>query len=345
MYNINFKNMKLRNLLTPLFFVCNIITLMGQTSDEIALQKFKDALLFINNGEMARGRLFIKEAIDIDSKDMRFPYELAYSYYVEEDFSTTIRILENWIDKGSANHAQFYQLLGNCYALQGNCEEAFAAFAAGLAKFPDSGPLYLEKGNMERNRGHLAKALSNYEKGIEVEPQFSLNYFRAAEMCMAKGKHAKALVYAETYINLDTESSRAATASRILYEIYSKQLKNDADTNFFGSKGHYYGGKISFEQLCTVDLKEAIKKYNQLDLASLDAIRTTFIKKYFEKGHNVTHPEPFFDYQKKILDAGHIQAYNYWILAPNDIEAFNKWKSDHKQQWSDFVGWIGFDPL
>jgi hypothetical protein len=47
-----------------------------------------------------------------------------------------------------------------------------------------------------------------------------------------------------------------------------------------------------------------------------------------------------FDYQKKVKEAGHMEAYNYWILMKGDEEGFIKWHDADKSKWDDFVDWF-----
>lgn len=326
----------LKKSVTLLLMGC-FCTLMGQNHAELATMKFNDALLFMNNGEMFRGRSLLVEAILMDVREGHYSYDLALSYYVEEDFRTAVGILENRISNENGAAVEFYLLLGSCHLLQGNTEGAATAYEAGLKRYPDSGVLFLEQGNLQRGIGHIAKALSSYEKGIEADPDFALNYFRAAQLCMGMEKYARAMVYAETFINLEPEDQRSATAARLLQEVYGRYLQGNGE--------RYYGGKVSFEKLVAIDLGNSARKAQHLDLESLSRIRTAFIRGYYGQGHDTMAPEPLLDYQKKALDAGHMEAYNYWLLSPLDPEAFRAWKSGHAQEWASFEEWIGREQL
>lgn len=41
-------------------------------------------------------------------------------------------------------------------------------------------------------------------------------------------------------------------------------------------------------------------------------------------GHDKEYPNILFSFQKQVKDAGHIEAYNHWILMKGDEEAFQK---------------------
>ncbi len=42
---------------------------------------------------------------------------------------------------------------------------------------------------------------------------------------------------------------------------------------------------------------------------------------------------------KEILDAGHYEAYNHWLLLKGDEDAFSKWQSANEDKWDKFVEW------
>ncbi len=39
------------------------------------------------------------------------------------------------------------------------------------------------------------------------------------------------------------------------------------------------------------------------------------------------YPNALFQYQDKILKAGHLEAYNHWILMKGDEDAFDQWNA------------------
>jgi len=326
-----------------LLLISSFCTVVAQTDAETAELKFNDALLFMGNGEMARGRSLLREAIAIDGTEGCYPYELALSYYVEEDFRAAARILEDRISRNGTAGVEFYLLLGNCRAMQGDTEGAAGAYDDGLKGYPQSGALFLEKGNLQRGGGHLARALTNYESGIEAEPRFAMNYFRAAQACLAMGKDARAMVYAETFINLEHGDPRSATAARLLQDIYGRYVEHGRGAKSGADNGQYYGGKVSFERLVAIDMGGSARKAHRLGLGQLSEIRTRFVRDYYAKGHNTVHREPLFDYLKEVLDAGHMEAYNHWLLSPIDPQEFKLWKSHHPQEWAAFSDWIGLE--
>jgi len=73
---------------------------------------------------------------------------------------------------------------------------------------------------------------------------------------------------------------------------------------------------------------------------SLNRIRTRFLEFYFKQGFNKTYPNVLFDYQQKVKDGGHLDAYNTWLLQMGDEEGFEKWRTDNENKWDNFIKWF-----
>ena len=44
-------------------------------------------------------------------------------------------------------------------------------------------------------------------------------------------------------------------------------------------------------------------------------------------------------------DAGHMEAYNYWILMKGDNYEFMNWQLADKDKWEAFIEWFSANPL
>jgi hypothetical protein len=83
----------------------------------------------------------------------------------------------------------------------------------------------------------------------------------------------------------------------------------------------------------------------EINLASLDRIRTNFIDYYYQRDMDKKCPNVLFSYQKKIKDAGFMEAYNYWLLSMGDQEEFKKWYNSNEKKFRDFVAWFKKNPI
>lgn len=328
----------------------------GQTNQEKALEKGLAAIKFMDDGKFDKSIELLEEAQKLDPDRYDYPYELAYANYEKENYKGAIIILEKIIDHKDVTE-RLFQLLGNSYDVLGKSEKAFEAYDFGLKKFPNSGMIYLEKGNVYWNKKEYGKALPFYEKGIQVDPTFSSNYYRITRIYCGSSEEVWGMIYGEIFMNLERNTKKTAEISKLLYDTYKNEIKFSSDTTF----------SVSFSKNATInvsDLKEPSKiklpfgigvyeptlmfsmlSEKAININSLNNIRSTFIDNYFKNGHDKTYPNVLFNYQKQVKDAGHIEAYNHWVLMKGDEDNFNKWLSINKEKWDSFIKWFGDNGL
>jgi tetratricopeptide (TPR) repeat protein len=326
----------------------------GQTDNkQKAVEKGREAIKLMDKGKIDESIKLLEEAQLLDPETFDYPYELAYAHYLKEDYKGVIKILEGHINHKDVTD-QLFQLLGNSYDLLGNSDKAFEIYDAGLQKFPNSGKIYLEKGNIHWIKKEYVKALPYYEKGIEVDPAFSSNYYRAAILYFNSSEEVRGLIYGEIFMNLERNSTRTAEMSKMLYETYESEITVNGDSvsidfcnivmnaeDIVDKEKIRYPFCMVFGQAFIMSIVDI----NAIDISSLDRIRTAFVKNYFKMGHNKTHPIVLYDYQNKLLESGHLEAYNHWILMKGDEEGFGKWQAANKDKWNSFVKWFGENGL
>lgn len=321
-----------------------------QSNKEKALSIAQEAIQLMDNGKIAESIELLEEAQKLDPNKFDYPYELAYAHYLKEDFKGAIKILES-IKKHKDVSERLFQLLGNSYDIIKKTDKAFDTYDEGLKTFPNSGMIYLEKGNVYWSKKEYGKALPFYEKGIELDPKFPSNYYRATLIYCSSTEEIWGMIYGEIFMNLERNSKRTAEISKLLYDTYKSEIKFKTDTSMtvsfcqqmnidVNSISDPKNIKLPFCMIYEPTLLMSIVFENSVDINSLDKIRSTFIDNYFNNKRDKTHPNILFSYQKKVKDAGHIEAYNHWILMKGDEEGFNKLKYENKVKWDSFVNWF-----
>lgn len=305
----------------------------------------------MDNGHIDESIKLLEEAQKLDPENINYPYELGYAYFVKKEFKKSTKILEGLINHEDVNDRVF-QLLGNAYDNLGKSEKAIETYETGLKQFPNSGNLYLEMGVMQIGKKEYNKALAYYEKGIEVAPKFPSNYYWASIIYLSSDEEVWGMIYGEIFMNLERNSKRTVEISKMLFDTYKSEIK-------LTNKNSY---SISFSKNATInvnDLSEPDKiklpfglgayeptllismiDTKSIDINSLDKIRSNFIDNYFKNGYDKTYPNALFNYQKQIKEAGHIEAYNHWILMKGDEKGFSSWQSENKEKWDNFIKWF-----
>lgn len=322
----------------------------GQTN-KTAIEKAQAAIQLMDDEQKYdEAIILLEEAQKLDPASIVYPYEISYAYSAKKEYKKAADILEKLLAHKDV-YAQIYQALGNAYDYQGQPDKAIKTYENGLQKFPNAGNLYLELGNMQLNKEDYKKALGYFEKGIEKDPAFPSNYYWAAKIYCSSDEEVWGMIYGEIFMNLESNSKRTEEISKMLFNVYKSEIK-------FTSENAY---EISFSKFNTISVSDAQdpKKFKlpfgmgcyemamtmavlgdtQIDLNSLDRIRSRFVDIYFQKDFPQKYPNILFDYQQKIQKAGHMEAYNHWLLMKGDEAAFSQWEKGNKSKWDAFVNW------
>ncbi len=330
-------------------------TAYGQTDKEKAYDLGMKAIKEMEAGNIKDAIKLLGESKELDPVNIDYPYEIAYAHYLDKNYREAIKVLKE-LTKHEKVNDRIWQMLGNCYDMDRKPDKAIETYEEGLKLFPNSGMLYLERGNMELHKEEYSNALGYYEKGIEVQPRFPSNYYWAAKIYLSSTEEVWGLLYGEIFMNLERNSNRTAEISKLLYDTYKSQITFTSDTSM----------TVSFCQQMTMNINEnsddkdlklpfcmiyeptlliSVAFTKSIDINSLDEIRKGFVENYYKMGHNKTHPNALFDYQKQILDKKHLAAYNHWIFMKGDEDAFSTWHDSNKDKWDSFIAWFSENPI
>jgi tetratricopeptide (TPR) repeat protein len=332
------------------------VNIMAQSKQEQAESLTRSAIELMDNGHIDESIELIKKAQKLDPDKLVYPYELGYAYYLKNDYKSAIKVLSKLTDREDTRD-YVYQLLGNSYSMSNQPQKAIATYEDGLKKFPTSGKLFLERGTMELKREDLDAALKYYEAGIKADPAFSSNYYWASRIYSYTSEKVWTLIYGELFMNLERNSKRTAEISKLMYDTYVECVKLNNDTSF----------TLNFSQVMTLSIDEvndinnlklpfplmaytphmsvALINAKSINLETLHLIRRDFLHSYYESKTNEQYPNVLFDYQKKISEAGYMEAYNHWLLFRGDEEAFKQWMETNEAKFDLFAEWYNANPI
>lgn len=322
------------------------------TTKDIDDVMMKQAIVLIDNGKVDDAIGLLKALQKKYPSNPEYAYEIAYAWYIKKDYKRTAGMLEKLIQRPGA-FGRMYHLLGNCYDLLQERNKAIDTYEKGIVLFPNTGALYLEMGILSQAKKEFYNALWYYERGIEADPAFASNYYRAAKLYFTSIEKVWGMIYGEIFVNLERNTQRTAEISKWLYETYKTQVQFVNDTSI----------TLNFSQNAWIDgpgikkdtgvkktpfgtgvyqplLKAAIDSEKSIDINSLSRIRTRFLEQYFKSDTYLTYPNALFDYQYKVSKAGHLDAYNHWILMEEKSPEFRKWIAANAAKWDKFMGWF-----
>ncbi|MCO6495745.1 MAG: hypothetical protein J5I91_08720 [Bacteroidetes bacterium] len=323
----------------------------SQTSDskkDKAAKIAHQAIKLMDDGYFKKSIQMFKECKRLDPENIIYPYEIAYAYYLKQDYKKTIKILER-IKRHKDAFDLIYQILGNAYDYLDERQKALSTYTLGLQLFPYSGTLNFEMGIMSiYYNNDLEKGLNYFEKGIEVQPMYPGNYYWASKIYINKNEKIWGLLYGEVFMNLERTGNRNSEISKLLYDTYKKNIQPNGDTlstSLFSDLSNLLDSSKTtnthyMSNIFASTFNSAMKGISRIDMNSLDTIRKNFIDIYFQKGFDINYPNVLFTYQRKLQNSGHLEAYNHWILMHGDEQYFNDWKDNNEDKWKSFIDWF-----
>ncbi len=318
----------------------------AQSDKDLAFDKAMEAIKLMDEGKLDESILLLEECKKLDPKNINYPYEVALAYVFKKEYSKAIKEL-NRIKKDKKTNSQVFQLLGNSHSFSGNPKMALKTYADGLKKFPKAGNLYLETGNIFLHQEEYSNAIQFYEKGIDVDPEYSSNYYRAADLFLRSSNKVPGIIYGEIFMNLERTTDRTLKMSEMLYDTYNESIKLSKDSSSIDFCEIIFNAedlqstkalKLPYCAIFGQNFVLATIGQTELNLHSLSLIRSSFIEFYFQKDSK-DYPNVLFDYHKLMIKEKVFNAYNYYLFQMGNKEEFNVWAEEEKEEYDRFVKW------
>ncbi|HNW68961.1 MAG TPA: hypothetical protein PKI01_01065 [Bacteroidales bacterium] len=335
-----------------IFFCCVCYFSYSQTQ---AIEYAKQGMNLFDEGKYADAIEKYKKGMLLEPTNSLFSYEIALSYFMLKDYPLSISTLDSVMKRPDVND-QFYQLLGDDYDMAGQPDSAIKILTSGMTKFPKAANLSMEAGVVEFSRKNYDAAHNYWISGINMNLAFAENYYHLANFYSDSSNRATSMLYAEIYLNLQSNKAQAAEVNKLICKLYNQSImmmadstvklhvsdrntdqfsKADSAANFCEAVNKTY--YISATKLKGKKLKPGIE--------AVITVRETFIKTWFEQKYNLKFPFSLFDYEKQLLDAGHFGSYSQWVMMKCNMADFQIWYKEHSQQYADFVAWYKKHPL
>lgn len=275
-------------------------------------------------------------------------YEIAHAYYQMEDYDEAIIRLTT-LKQHPESFDQIFQLLGNAYRHEKNIDQAIATYKEGLARFPNSGRLYLELGITDYTLEKIKTAVDYWETGIAAQPSFERNYFHLADYYSETTEKVWAALYGEVFINITTNDERLFDAKDLLFKTYKKAFYGSKDGKIdfteisikTQDKKNRMPFQMAFEEIMTQAAKNILpKKQEDFNIITLAKIRKKFIEIWFSEGYNNRFPNSLFDFQKKVIDEGYFESYNIMIFSDFKSDEYKNWAQANSKKLPEYYSWI-----
>jgi Tfp pilus assembly protein PilF len=288
------------------------------------------AKTFMRSGDFDNAIVVLTRALKLDSKNLEMQKDLVMSYYLKRDYVKALDGVEALIDRDDADVVTF-QIAGNVYKALEQVKDCEKVYKKGLKKFPGSGPLYSEYGELLWAAKDYS-AIGQWEKGIEVDPGYSGNYYNAALYYFFTKDKVWSLIYAEIFVNMESLGERGSAMKQMLLQGYKEKLFADADLMKGEEKNKSEFAKDFLQGIS----KQASLANKGITTETLTMIRTRFILDWYEN-YASKYPFKLFDFQRQLLQEGMFEAYNQWLFGPTEnLAAYDNWTKIHPEEYNAF---------
>ncbi|HEY4205552.1 MAG TPA: tetratricopeptide repeat protein, partial [Puia sp.] len=203
-----------------LFLPCILVftTVFAQQPDSKSLQA--TAKTYTRQGDYTNAIMVLTGAVQKDPQNLELLKDLAFNYYLQKDYAKGLTVARPLLERSDAD-VQSYQIAGMLLKGVDDVKECEKMYKTGIKKFPHSGVLYNEYGEMLWARQDVA-AIRQWEKGIQVDPAYSSNYYNACRYYFFTYDKLWSIIYGEIFVNLESYSRRTAEIKDVLLESYKK---------------------------------------------------------------------------------------------------------------------------
>ena len=306
-------------------FILFSSTLFAQEVDKM----LETAKVFTRQGDYSNAKLVLNRALQIKPNDLSIQKELAYTQYLSGDLTEARNMIMPLLDREDAD-VQTFQIAGNVYKGAGDLKDIEKIYRKGLKKFPNSGILHFEYGEILLSDKRSAEAIKQWEEGIEKEPAYPGNYYHASKYYYyTKSNPVLSILYGEVFVNGESYTVRTAEMKSVLLESY-KMIFSD-NINYSGKKANPFQQAVAETLLKQRDLTG-----QGIDTEALTMIRTRFLLDWFQK-QGTKYPYKLFDQLQYLLREGMFEAYNQWLFgAAANVVQYQQWTSINQKKSSDF---------
>jgi len=316
-----------------LVFFCGTLLMsiaaVAQVEDPKTLHE--NAKTFMRQGDFNNAIIILTRALQMDKNNLEMQKDLVMSYYYKKDYEKALDGVKTLINRDDADVVTF-QIAGNVYKALEEVKECDKVYKKGLKKFPNSGPLYSEYGELLWAKKDFS-AIEQWEKGIQVDPAYSGNYYNAARFYFYTKDKVWSLIYGEIFVNMESLSDRGAAMKQLLLEGYKEKLFADANLMAGQEKNKNEFSKAFLDCMS----KQSSLANHGITTETLTMIRSRFILEWFDK-YASRFPYKLFEYQRQLLQEGMFNAYNQWLFGTiENLATYDNWTKTHDEEYKNFT--------
>lgn len=298
------------------------VSVFAQTPHETAYS-------FMRVGDHDNAILVLNKALQSEPDDEQLLQDIALAYYYKKDFAQARSYAKKLLDRDEVGIVS-YQIAGTVYRALEEVKEADKMYKKALKKYPNSGALYSEYGELLWTKNDQ-NAIVEWEKGIQADPSYPGNYYHASSYYFYTKDKVLSLIYGEIFVNMEYLTERAREIKEQLLKAYKEKLFINNNPDETKSPNAFAQAVYDTYQ------KQSSLTAKGLTVETLTMIRAKFILDWYND-YASKFPFRLFDYQQQLMRTGMFEAYNQWLFGPVDnLAAFEQWTRTNAEAYKKFT--------
>lgn len=308
-----------------------VFALQAQAQETDVRKLHETAKTFIRTGDYSNALMILERALQIEPKDLELLKDYAFTLYLKKDNARALEVAKPFAERKDVD-VQAYQILAMIYKALEERKESEKLYKAALKKFPASGALYNEYGEMLWAKKDFGEAAKQWEKGIEKDPNFSGNYYNVSKYYYFSQDKWWGLIYGELFVNLESYSQRTVEIKGMLLDGYKKLFTGGDIFKGQDIKNEFVAAGLGLMQ------KHSTSIINTgITPETITILRSRFILDWYTQ-YATKFPFRLFEHHHQLLRMGLMDAYDQWIFgAAANLASYQQWTATHGETNKEFL--------
>lgn len=261
-----------------------------------------------------------------------------------------------------------YAYCSYCYAGMGDEKRRFKILETGV-NWHRSGELNYLMGMYYIDQKEYSDALNYFARALRYNPMMYQNYIEAGLIALEiMDMRVWGMLWVETGLLLQPYNDDYLMAvGDTMHQCFEESIHTDTDGKTqviyflpdqnigiveYKDKNKRKRKCLDFESIYQACACKALRKLTANDrtisasIADMARLRKGIVDIYFADTGNLYGKAMLLpEYQKRIIDAGHWEAYNYFLFSKALPDEFTAWHNENAESLAAFLNWLDENPL
>lgn len=344
--------MKISKFILALLFLPAIA--LAQSDEEKIQNIVEEGVILNDKGKYEEAISKYEEALDIDKKSSLALYEIAYTYYIMEDYKSAVKYAKKATKSEDRHAASAYLIMGNAYDKLGDVKKSIKAYDEGIDQNPDNHLMYYNKALTCYRAGKREVSEEALYRAIDANAAHPTSHMLLGLIKGDQGKKTQAILATYFFLFLEPSSQRSSKSldyvNYLLNEGVSKEGNEiTINVNSLDDSNPFSTTDMMIQMNSALDLSEKGEDSLTLELndAQQFALKNQTIFNSLagieadQKTDGVWFDlyVPFFT---NMQEAELAEVFSYYIQISSGSEDVNDWLDRNESKMVDFQEWIEY---